>query len=573
MAHRYLPVDRDQPAFLPLNMYDWVPKDHVVWLVIDTVGELGTPELAARLAGGTRKSARGRRAYDPVMLLTLLVYAYCCGVLSTRAIEARCRVDATFRLACAGLVPDHSTISRFRQRACGDGGPMEDVFYAVLRVCAAAGLGRLSVVAGDGVKIGANASKEANRTEAGLRKLAAAILAGAAAAEEPDAAGTAEDLLGAEPLPGGWADPRSRLGRVQACLDDFAAQREAAAAARRAQGQAWLDARAAGQRVTKPPAAVAVEAARIGLEQQVARQQALVDDWDRKRAAGQKTGCKPVPVEASTRVARQRDRLERAQAAAAAQQQEQEQQEQGGAGEPAAEGKKKKRGSRPVRNVTDPASALMPVRGGGFKQGYNCQDVAADDRLMLGGFATGTSSDTVHAARLEAVAVKGAQVVAEAHAGPGHDVSRCHARMCTAKDPGDPGHDAAACHAQMTGAPGVLVLDAGYCPEANLTAPGDVDRLIATGNRRTMGKAAAEHPASGPPPEDATATEAMDHRLRTPEGRAAYKRRAPDVEGLHASIEDIIGLRCLSMRGLALATGEFLLAGICHNLLLRSRRT
>ncbi len=61
MAHRYLPVDRDQPAFLPLNMRDWVPKDHVVWLVIDTVEQLGTPELAARLAGGTRKSARGRR--------------------------------------------------------------------------------------------------------------------------------------------------------------------------------------------------------------------------------------------------------------------------------------------------------------------------------------------------------------------------------------------------------------------------------------------------------------------------------------------------------------------------------
>ncbi len=572
MAHRYLPVDRDQPAFLPLNMYDWVPKDHVVWLVIDTVEELGTPELAARLAGGTRKSARGRRAYDPVMLLTLLAYAYCCGVLSTRAIEDRCRVDATFRLACAGMVPDHSTISRFRQRACGDGGPMEDVFYAVLRVCAAAGLGRLSVVAGDGVKIGANASKEANRTEAGLRKLAAAIMAGAAAADEPDAAGTGEDLLGGEALPGGWADPRSRLGRVQACLAGFAAQREAAAAARRAQGQAWLDARAAGQRVTKPPAAVAVEAARIGLEQQVARQQGLVDDWDRKRAAGEKTGCKPVPVEASTRVARQRDRLERAQAAAAQQQEQEQQQEQ--AGEPDGSGKKekKKRGSKPVRNVTDPASALMPVRGGGFKQGYNCQDVAADDRLMLGGFAAGTPSDTVHAARLEAVAVKGAQVVAAAHAEPGHDVSGCHARMCTAKDPGDPGHDAAACHAQMTAAPGVLVLDAGYCSEANLTAAG-MDRLIATGNRRTMGKAAAENPAAGPPPEDATAIEAMDHRLRTPEGRAAYKRRAPDVEGLHASLEDVIGLRAFSMRGLALATGEFLLAGICHNLLLLSRRT
>lgn len=564
MAHRYLPVDRDQPAFLPLNMRDWVPKDHVVWLVIDTVEQLGTPELTAQLAGGTRKSARGRRAYHPVMLLTLLAYAYLSGVLSTRAIEARCRVDATFRLACAGLVPDHTTISRCRQRACGEGGPMEDVFYAVLRVCAAAGLGRLSVVAGDGVKIGANASKEANRTEAGLRKLAAQIVAEAGRADEPDAAETGEDLFGGQALPLEWADRRSRLARVRACLADFAAQREAAEAARRAQGQAWLDAQAAGKPVTKPPAAVAVEAARIGLEAEIARQQALVDEWDRKRAAGCRAGKKPVPVGASRRVARQRDRLARAEAKAAAA--ARQQQEQAGDGQP--DGKKSK--PKPVRNVTDPDSALMPVRGGGLKQGYNCQDAAADDRLMLGGFASSNAADTVHAARLEQVAVNGAQVVAAAHADPGHDAAACHARMCTSRDKAGPGHDAVACHAQMTSAPGVIVYDAGYCSEANLTA-GGVDKLIATGNRRSMGKAAADNPASGPPPEDATATEKMDHRLRTPEARVAYKRRAPDIEGVHASIEDVIGLRRFSMRGLALATGEFLLAGLCHNLLLLSR--
>ena len=61
--------------------------------------------------------------------------------------------------------------------------------------------------------------------------------------------------------------------------------------------------------MTKPPACVAVEAARIALEEEVARHQALVDEWDRKRAAGEKTGRKPVPVQASRRVARQRERL------------------------------------------------------------------------------------------------------------------------------------------------------------------------------------------------------------------------------------------------------------------------
>ena len=61
---------------------------------------------------------------------------------------------------------------------------------------------------------------------------------------------------------------------------------------------------------------MAVEAARIALEAEVARHQALVDGWDRKRAAGGRAGKKPVPVQASRRVARQRERLARAEAAA-----------------------------------------------------------------------------------------------------------------------------------------------------------------------------------------------------------------------------------------------------------------
>lgn len=51
-----------------------------------------------------------------------------------------------------------------------------------------------------------------------------------------------------------------------------------------------------------------------------------------------------------------------------------------------------------------------------------------------------------------------------------------------------------------------------------------------------------------------------------PEGRAACKRRAPDIEGLHASLKDQGGLRRLSLRGLHNATSEFLFAGLAHNL-------
>ena len=79
----------------------------------------------------------------------------------------------------------------------------------------------------------------------------------------------------------------------------------------------------------------------------------------------------------------------------------------------------------------------------------------------------------------------------------------------------------------MTGGIGVLVEDAGYCSEANLTAEGSVDKLIATGNRASMGKAARDNPAAGPPPENATATGKMDHRLRTPKAAPPISAARP----------------------------------------------
>jgi transposase len=564
MGRKFLPVNRDAPALLPVNMLDWVPEDHVVRLVIDTVEALVTPELVAALVPAVR-SGKGRRRYDPGMLLTLLAYSYLRGVLTTRAIEDRCRYDVTFRVACGQHVPDHSTVSRFRQRAFARDGLMEDLFYRVLFTCAAAGLGRLTVVACDGVKIAANASKEANRTEAGLAKLAGQVVAAARAAARAEESGAAApagtDLLGGEALPAGWRDRRSRAGRVRTALADLRAEREAAEAAARAKGQEYLDQLAVGTVSGRPPDDVAVAAQQIRLERAVAAQQAALDEWAARMAAGagSRAGRRPRPVEDAPAVRTARERLAELQAAAEA-----------AAGQEAGD-----KPRQPVRNVTDPDSRLMPVRGGGFKQGYNCQDAAADDRLMLAGYACQDTGDAQQAQRLDAAAARGAAVVAAGHATHAGDpvlLRRCHDRLCRSTDRTDPGHDIAACHAAMTGDIGTIVKDAGYYSEENISVPGP-DRLTATGKRHALDSAARDHPAEGPPPGDATPAQANDWRLRTPEGRAAYKRRAPDVEGLHASLEDRIGLRRFSLRGLTAATAEFLFAGLCHNLLMLSRLT
>jgi transposase len=537
-------------------MLDWVPEGHAVRVVIGTAGRLMTRELAARLVPAAPKgSAAGPARYDPVMLLTVWLYAYLRGVLSTRAVEDRCRYDATFRVACGREVPDHSTFSRFRKHLFTRPGLAEDLFYQVLRVCACAGLGRLGVVAGDGVKIAASASREASRTEAGLRRLAAKVMAGAREAAAGDEAGQpplpgTDLLLGADVAPG--PGPASRAGRVLACLEELRGEREAAGAQAREQGQAYLQALAAGTANGRPPAAVAVAAQQLRAELATAAEEAALAGWQARRAAGQRAGRPPARPGTGKKARRARARLAELQAAAAA-----EAEAAGDGSRPAA----------PRRNVTDPDSRLLPVRGGGFIQGYNCQDAASDDRLMLGGYACQDTGDARQAQRLSAVAEKGAAVVAAAHAAHAASpalLAACHARLCTAppRDKNSPGHDAAACHAAMTSAIGVLVADAGYHSEANLTAPGP-DRLIAGGKTRDL---ARRQPAEGSPPAGATAAEANAHRLATPQGRALYKRRAPDVEGLHASLKDQGGLRRFSLRGLHNATSEFLFAGLAHNL-------
>ena len=80
-----------------------------------------------------------------------MLYAYCCGIRSSRRIEAACRTDAAFRVICGGLVPDHATIARF---VVDQEQTLEGLFVSGLRLCAAAGLADLSVVAVDGTKIG-----------------------------------------------------------------------------------------------------------------------------------------------------------------------------------------------------------------------------------------------------------------------------------------------------------------------------------------------------------------------------------------------------------------------------------
>src|SRR3954469_3272239 len=170
MGARFIGCDRDQVFLMPPSLRDWVPDGHLVWAVLDAVAEL---DLSAVYAS-YRDDGRGRPAYEPSMMVALLLYAYARGNRSSRGIERACVEDVAYRVVTGNLAPDHSTIAEFR---CRHERPLGEVFSGVLGLCARAGLVLVGVVAIDGTKMAANASSDANRD---FGQIAREILAEAA---------------------------------------------------------------------------------------------------------------------------------------------------------------------------------------------------------------------------------------------------------------------------------------------------------------------------------------------------------------------------------------------------------
>ena len=145
MPQRFIACDRAQQLLLPPSLLDWVPEDHLVWTVLSAVEEL---ELSAFYAD-YRADGHGRPAYDPAMMVALLMYAYARGNRSSRGIERACIEDVAYRVVAGNLAPDHSTIAEFR---CRHEGALGELFSGVLGLCARAGLASVGVVAIDGTK-------------------------------------------------------------------------------------------------------------------------------------------------------------------------------------------------------------------------------------------------------------------------------------------------------------------------------------------------------------------------------------------------------------------------------------
>jgi transposase len=213
MAQNFLACDREQPFLLPPDVREWLPEDHLAWFVIDAVGVM---DLSAFYAA-YREDGHGRAAYEPSMVVALLLYCWSRGTRSSRRIERACVEDVACRVIAAHQQPDHATIARFVER---HETALADLFGQVLALCAEAGMATVGVIAIDGTKVAANANRDHTMT---YEQIAQAIVDEAI---ETDAAETAGhgDRRGDE-LPEIVSTDQGRRGWLRAAAQRLEQQR------------------------------------------------------------------------------------------------------------------------------------------------------------------------------------------------------------------------------------------------------------------------------------------------------------------------------------------------------------
>jgi hypothetical protein len=110
MGQRFVACDREQSFLMPPDVRDWLAEDHLAWFVIDAVAEMDLEAFYVAY----RQDGRSRPAYDPAMMVAVLLYAYARGTRSSRQIERGC--EETSR--CGSWRPSSVRITR-RSRGCG----------------------------------------------------------------------------------------------------------------------------------------------------------------------------------------------------------------------------------------------------------------------------------------------------------------------------------------------------------------------------------------------------------------------------------------------------------------------
>lgn len=222
---RFRSCSLDQPFLLAPSLQDWLPEDHLARFIGRVVATLDLSEIVRHYA---RKDGRGMSAYHPEMMVRLLLYGYAVGTRSSRAIEKATYVDVAFRYLAADQHPDHDSIAAFRKIHLER---LSKLFFQALRLCREAGLVKLGLVAIDGTKLAANASRHQSKNYKRLSEKEAALMAEVQRLmEQADRIDQQEDdLYGkgkrGDEMPAGLATTQQQIEKLQAAKQEL--EREA----------------------------------------------------------------------------------------------------------------------------------------------------------------------------------------------------------------------------------------------------------------------------------------------------------------------------------------------------------
>jgi transposase len=501
MSQNFLSCDRGQGLLMPPSLADWVEDDHLVWTVLGAVEKMDLTGFY----GAYRANGQGRAAYDPEMMVQLLMYSYARGNRSSRGIERACREDVTYKLITAMRTPDHSTIAEFRRR---HEAAISELFVGVLVLCQEAGLVSVGVIAIDGTKIKASASRDQNRSYHGI---VAEIL------EEAERIDREEDELHGsargDELPERF---RSRESRRQALAE--AKQR--------------LDEKkAAGERDAPTDGvveqAVELDVERLGLHAEGRR--GWLRNGRHQLDEQRERTPRPVARPRGERLADAKRRLEEQLAVEVAANAAYEAYRARGVMNDGRRFTKQPDPYTPPSvpegrvNVTDPDSRVMRTVGQPTIQGYNAQAAVTENQIIVAAEITTVSSDFGHLERVFEAALRDLEL------------------------------------AGVSERPGVVVADAGYWHKRQM------EKIVSNGTQVLIPPDSdlKEEPRAG------WTGGLFDHMrrvLKTELGHAIYKQRKQTVEPVFGHTKHNRRIDRFQRRGRAAALSEWRLIAATHNL-------
>ena len=166
---RYRDRSRDQAYMLPVHLADQLQPgtfEHTIDYLVDN--EIDLSGLDAQY----HNDEVGAPAYDPAVLLKVVLFAYSRGITSSRRIARACEENVVFMALSADTRPHFTTIADFISSMSNQ---IQSVFTDVLSVCYTEGMIGKQMFAIDGCKISSNCSKEWSGSKAELKKKAVKI--------------------------------------------------------------------------------------------------------------------------------------------------------------------------------------------------------------------------------------------------------------------------------------------------------------------------------------------------------------------------------------------------------------